>query len=336
VFISSVLSAMGAWTMLQKEHSTEWNELAEIIAKTRDLYNSKPIPQSSWKSMVFEPDRILREEFGVRGWKVNSRLYFVGTDRKRYSELDAVKNGIGVEYGFGKHYVVESSVFVKIPLFLQAQRIKIGLVIMLADTYSRQVPISYGSFGMVRDRLIASAPIAKYPFAIIAISDVPTDFHLEELSSPLDQYLMRKTGLTLFEMVAQNETDNYEFKQDLPENKKIAQEVCAFANRTGGGIILVGITKKGEQVGVPQGDVDAMILRVSQVIRDNCFPAPSIELSPFAASPMSNRCILVIDIKELDRKPCMLGNSIIYVREGTSAIPARADHVRTMLLGKSA
>lgn len=336
MYISSVLSSMGAWSILQKEFPIEWEQLVEIIETTDDLYKVKRVKRISWDFSIFKPDRILAEKFKTLGWRVNNRLYFIGTNRKRYSELDAIKNGVGIEYGFGKYFLVESNVFVKIPLFIQAQRIKIGLILMFADSFSKELPIGYARFDMVKDRLLASSPIAKYPFAIIGISDVQTKLQVDELSTQLDQYLIKKTGLTLFEMSVQTETDNYDFKQELPENKKIAQEACAFANTSGGGIMLVGINKKGEPVGILQSELDNTKVRVSQVIRDNCFPPPSVDFIAFPSYPSPERCILVIEINELERKPCMLGNNVVYIRDGTSAIPAKSEHIRKMLLGSGA
>jgi hypothetical protein len=59
-------------------------------------------------------------------------------------------------------------------------------------------------------------------------------------------------------MVLLKERPEYDFKIDLPTNKKLAQEICGFANLQGGGIILFGIDDDGTQAGIHTDDVDGL------------------------------------------------------------------------------
>jgi hypothetical protein len=52
-------------------------------------------------------------------------------------------------------------------------------------------------------------------------------------------------------LIAQGEGRELEFKRGLPRDRKPARTLCAFAN-TCGGILLVGVTDKGEVYGVPR------------------------------------------------------------------------------------
>src|SRR6266508_3215774 len=128
MYITSVLSSFGAWDSFKKGYPLEYQEVCQIIESTTSLYKTVKHPGSAIGYRA--RDMIFKEKFSNFSWKTSNRLYFHGAKRKRYSEMDAIKNGIGVEFGFRQHAIIESHVFVKIPLFIQAQRINIGIVLM--------------------------------------------------------------------------------------------------------------------------------------------------------------------------------------------------------------
>ncbi len=58
--------------------------------------------------------------------------------------------------------------------------------------------------------------------------------------------------MNIKELLSKDETETVEFKKSLGEWKEIIETVSGFAN-TRGGIILVGVDKKGIVQGVPVG-----------------------------------------------------------------------------------
>lgn len=334
--ITSILSFLGAWISLQRDYPVEYQQIQDAIEKTSTFFVTDPSYNPNRKpyrpgSSFFSPDKIFKDKFENYEWKVNDRLYFQGVKQKRYSELDALKNGMGIEYGFRSHTSIESNVFVKIPLFIKAHRIKIGAILVLADDFTKGTSFGMTHFGKVRDRIVGSSPLIKYPFVIIGISDKSSEIMIEEMTSELDQYLIQKAGFTLFELVAQAENKNYDFKQLLPENKKIAQEACAFANTVGGGLMLVGVDDKGVPRGISRDEIDGMQLRIYQVVTDNCKPPPIVECIPFEAPDRPEKKIVVVRIAEIERKPCMYDGKV-YIRAGASARPANSDEIRRIVL----
>lgn len=341
MYITSVLSYLGAWKSLQSEYPLEYQQIDNVINQATTVYRTIQKARVSQKGsysparIQYVPRTIFKEEFLKHGWMVNNRLYIREYPKRRYSEMDAIKNGIGVEYGFSKFAFIEDHLLVKIPLFIIAQRIKIGLVLTFTEQFVEKHHVSTSSFEMVRDRFVTLSPLFKYPFAVIGLSEKPQELIIDELTTELDQFLVRKTGYSLLDMAVQNEAENYDFKQQLPANKKIAQEACAFANIPGGGLILVGIDNNGSAVGIPRAEVDDTKSKVSQVVGSSCFPPPKIEYYVFDAPSSKDNCVLIIEIFELERKPCMLAESkVIYVRDGSSAIPAGPEHVRKIILGR--
>ena len=190
------------------------------------------------------------------------------------------------------------------------------------------------NFEMVSDRISEITPmLPKYPFAIIGISDEETETEIHEVTSPLDNYLIGTLGYSMLEMRLQAEKPNYDFKVQLPaESHKIAKEMCALANHTNGGLILVGVDDNGNLRGVLRSELDEMQRRVIDIGTRECKPSPKIECFPFDISSEMEKCVLVIHISEIEQKPCMT-NEKVYIRVGTMARAANSEEIRRLLLG---
>ncbi len=117
------------------------------------------------------------------------------------------------------------------------------------------------------------------------------------------------------------EMANYDFKEKMPDSKKVAQEVCAFANLAGGGLLLIGIDNTGNNVGVPRADLDGIQLSIINSVKSTCAPRPEVDFKIFDVPEHRDRCVLTVQISELMRKPCMVDGRA-YIRTGASARPA--------------
>ena len=123
------------------------------------------------------------------------------------------------------------------------------------------------------------------------------------------------------------ETENIEFKSEFTED--IHKEVIAFAN-TDGGVIYIGIDNDGNAVGID--NVDANYTRITNGIRDAIMP----DVTMFVKYTIQENKVVRITVGEGSYKPYYLKAkglkpSGVYVRQGTSAVPASPDQIRAMI-----
>ena len=122
------------------------------------------------------------------------------------------------------------------------------------------------------------------------------------------------------------ETENIEFKSQFTE--EIYKEVIAFAN-TDGGIVYVGIDNDGNAIGL--ADVDQEYTRITNGIRDAIMP----DVTMFVRFTIQDNKIVRIAVSEGTNKPYYLKGkglkpSGVYVRQGTSSVPASPEQIRRM------
>jgi ATP-dependent DNA helicase RecG len=123
------------------------------------------------------------------------------------------------------------------------------------------------------------------------------------------------------------ETEKLEFKVIATDD--LYKEVVAFAN-TYGGTILLGINKVGEPA--PLLDVDDTYTRVTNGIRDAIAPDVTI----FVKYTLEDNQVVRIEIGEGSYKPYYLKAkglkpSGVYIRQGTSSVPASPEQIRQMI-----
>lgn len=123
------------------------------------------------------------------------------------------------------------------------------------------------------------------------------------------------------------ETENIEFKSQFSE--AIYKEVIAFAN-TKGGIIYVGIDNEGNVIGLK--DVDSQYTRITNGIRDAIMP----DVTMFIQFTIQDNQVVRITVNEGTNKPyCLKGKGLkpsgVFVRQGTSSVPASFEQIRRMI-----
>ena len=123
------------------------------------------------------------------------------------------------------------------------------------------------------------------------------------------------------------ETENIEFKSQFTED--IYKEVIAFAN-TDGGIVYVGIDNNGNAVGLT--DVDQEYTRITNGIRDAIMP----DVTMLVRFTIQENKVVRITVSEGSNKPYYLKgkglkHSGVYVRQGTSSVPASPEQIRQMI-----
>ena len=123
------------------------------------------------------------------------------------------------------------------------------------------------------------------------------------------------------------ETENIEFKSQFTE--EIYKEVLAFAN-TDGGIVYVGIDNEGNAIGLT--DVDNEYTRITNGIRDAIMPDVTMSVK----FTIQDNKVVRITVIEGTNKPYYLKSkglkpSGVYVRQGTSSVPASPEQIRQMI-----
>jgi hypothetical protein len=330
LYINAVLSFLGAYQKLRRDHQPVFEEIQQALGtieiKQYQLEDDRSSPRRPVSLAALHKD--LQRAFAGLGWNTNIRI-LMGRSSSRSREIDFVKEGVGVEMTFAKSAFVESDIFIKFPLFIQTGHIHCAVILVPMEPPLAGV----STFQMICDRLTDITPTPlKYPFAILGISDSPSHIAVQELTSEMDSYLIEVVGFSLDEMRILTEKPHYDFKERLPESRRLSHLACAFANLDGGGVILIGVNNDGDLVGVPRGTpLDEMQLAIVNTVQHNCRPRPKFETKVFDAPSEPSRCVLVVRVYEMEYKPCMVDEKV-YVRVGSSTRAAGPDEIRRLLL----
>lgn len=123
------------------------------------------------------------------------------------------------------------------------------------------------------------------------------------------------------------ENERTEFKSRVTD--EIYKEVIAFAN-TDGGVIYVGIDDQGNVVGLE--DTDGSYTRLTNGVRDAIQP----DVTMFVRYVLQDDGVIRIEVSEGSYKPYYLkGRGLkptgVFVRQGTSSVPASPDLIRRMI-----
>ena len=339
MYIAKVLSNLGAWNSFQETHPDLYAELCAVIELVQPQRTTYSHEKARRGEKLISTQSILRQfmnQFRVTGWS-EKRLNFGGGSKSGYSEIDAAKEKVGLELSFGQYAFAESNIFVKFPIFIRAEIINFAILITPVTALVREMIVGISSFEMVQRRLKEISPLLpKYPFVILGVSHQLARLEVQELTSPLDSFLIETLGYSLLEMKMQTERPNYDFKVQLPEDRhQIAKEICALANNKKGGLILIGIDDAGNLRGIPATELDETQRRITDIGTGACKPSPAIECLPFDVPFDRERRVVIIQVSEIEQKPCMTKEKV-YIRVGAMARAANSEEIRRLLLGNVA
>ncbi|NOY74953.1 MAG: hypothetical protein GXP32_04075, partial [Kiritimatiellaeota bacterium] len=117
-------------------------------------------------------------------------------------------------------------------------------------------------------------------------------------------------------IIALGEGFSSEFKKSASDKKSIGREICAFANATGG-VLLIGVADDGEIVGVDHHN--KLKSEIQSIVR-------SIE-PPLVAETYSIESLVAIVVPSQNAKPYSYAGKF-YLRDGTSSQQLSRNEIR--------
>ena len=119
------------------------------------------------------------------------------------------------------------------------------------------------------------------------------------------------------------ESINLEYKEEIPDNNKLAKHIAAMAN-TLGGRIYIGIKEEldlpHEVIGIDIKSSKSNRNTIEQLVRNNINPVPEIQVFEIFNNDKS-KSIIIIDIAASTATPHILPGGAIYLRTGQSSHP---------------
>lgn len=130
-------------------------------------------------------------------------------------------------------------------------------------------------------------------------------------------------------LIEQGEHEHQDFKYQITDARKIARSISAFANHSGGHL-LIGVKDNGSIVGVSSDEEMYMIEQAAQMY---CQPEQQVRFEIFS---VAGKSVLKVDIDEADIKPVKApddnGNWKAYYRVADENVLASGTHVKAMQL----
>ena len=126
------------------------------------------------------------------------------------------------------------------------------------------------------------------------------------------------------------ESETLELKEIVVED--IKKEIIAFAN-SAGGTLYVGVADDGGIVGVENPDM--VIQQISNMVRDSIKPDITMFIR-YTAKNVERKQIVAVEIQRGTERPYYLAKKGlrpegVYVRQGTSSVPATSTAIRRMI-----
>lgn len=131
-------------------------------------------------------------------------------------------------------------------------------------------------------------------------------------------------------LVKTGEGTYLEFKKTISSPEKIAREACAFAN-TSGGMLLIGVNDDKSIIGVPSFYEEQYLLAEAMSILCEPEIKHTVEIVE-----TGKREVVVVKIEEADKKPIFVkhnGKKFAYIREHDKSVRASKEKTALMKVG---
>ncbi|MEO1396577.1 MAG: RNA-binding domain-containing protein [Cyanobacteria bacterium J06634_5] len=133
--------------------------------------------------------------------------------------------------------------------------------------------------------------------------------------------------MNLLNQIRQGESKTLELKSALPQHNQIAKTVVAFAN-TSGGKLVIGVDDDRQIVGLDEEDILSLQDKVASIVFDRCYPAILPEI--YSAN-LQGTLVLVVEVFRGNLLPYYLKangkNDGTYLRVGATNRKADFEHI---------
>lgn len=133
--------------------------------------------------------------------------------------------------------------------------------------------------------------------------------------------------MNLLDLIQQGESKTLELKSRLPQHDQLAKTIVAFANTSGGKLVL-GVDDQRNVVGVAEDDLFTLQDQITSIIHDRCSP---FILPEIYTANLQGKMVLVVEVFRGNLPPYYLKsegkNNGAYLRIGASNRKADFDHV---------
>lgn len=131
-------------------------------------------------------------------------------------------------------------------------------------------------------------------------------------------------------LIARGESEQVEFKQQLPSLSKLTRALSALAN-TAGGVLILGVTDAGEAVGV--ADIDQIHAQLKQAAQFWCDPPILIQTQIVV---LQGQEIMVVEVPDSADKPHAVledayGAGKVYMRQASSTLEASPQMIKLLV-----
>ena len=153
------------------------------------------------------------------------------------------------------------------------------------------------------------------------------DFGIQSQSTSVFLVMEHKSKHYIQNLIAEGEHEHQDFKYQISDAKKIARSISAFANNSGGRL-LVGVKDNGRIAGVSSDEEIYMLEQAAQLF---CNPPQTVICTPYK---VEGRIVVKADIPESNVKPVKApdenGKWRTYYRIADENIEASMLHVRIL------
>jgi len=120
-------------------------------------------------------------------------------------------------------------------------------------------------------------------------------------------------NIELIEQISLGEDSFHQFKEKVNDAKKIADEIIAFANSSGG-IIFVGVSDSGKIVGLAPHEIESTNQLIANATTNNIRPSINILTKN---QRIDNKTIIVVTVREGLNKPYCNNTGSFWVKSGS-------------------
>ncbi len=118
----------------------------------------------------------------------------------------------------------------------------------------------------------------------------------------------------LLGIIANGEDSKHQFKADVTRSESLAQEMVAFSNSDGGGVILIGVRDDGGISGLTTGDIGRLNQLISNAATNNVKPAINPITQNFA---LPDGRVVLLTINAGLNKPYADSSGDFWVKNGS-------------------